>query len=89
MGKKSREELREEMHKLLLKIKGLREDFLSCDDCSKYTPDMFMVSNEEWDSVVGKENHNMYLCEKCYDTRRMNKNIVAGRRRQIQRGVEN
>ena len=88
MSKKSREELREMMHQLLLEIKRLREEFLSCDDCEKYTPDMFMVSDKEWDLVVGKENHKMYLCEKCYDARRINKKIVAGKRRQIYQGVE-
>ena len=63
-------------------------DILNCNDCKKYTPQMFIVDNEEWISVVGEKGRGLYLCEKCYDTRRKNRKIPLGPRKQIQHDLK-
>lgn len=63
--------------------KELKQLFL-CDDCSKFTPDMFIVANNEWKKVVGKKCLRLYLCEYCYDIRRIKKEVPKGPRRFIQ-----
>jgi hypothetical protein len=83
MDKNHRDDIHKQMQELLTQLIKLHKEFLSCEDCHTYTPDMFMVDTDEWNCVVGTENHDLYLCEKCYDIRREDKKIIAGKRRYV------
>lgn len=39
-----------------------------CARCGKLWPDMFGVSNEEWEKYVEKFQRHKMLCRSCYDT---------------------